>query len=340
MFDRTAFPLVSVLMIAYNSERYLKEAIDSLLSQTYPNMEIIVVNDGSTDSTVSIIEDYRDPRIKFHDNGKNLGIVKSRNKAIELASGKYLATLDSDDISLPDRIRRQVEFLENNPEYGMCGTYYYTINKQGDIITEIRFPNNDTDVRTHFIAGNCFCHSSVMIRTGVIDDLFFSEAFQLAEDFELWHRVGEHSRLTNIPEFLTRYRVHDTNISSLKEVAMYDRIRMIVKKIFTGLDLVFDDRDLELHMWLMAYNASFFKEPAKIRELSGWIVRLLDQMKTKEGYNFALLQRLIFEKWMVICFKSGHYNQLFLGELTRHFKTRYLKTMAQKITNRNMQNIT
>lgn len=340
MSDRTPLPLVSVLMTVYNSEKYLREAIDSLLVQSYSNLEIILINDGSTDETVQIINSYNDPRIKFHDNGQNLGIVKSRNKALTLANGKYLATLDSDDISLPDRIREQVDFMESNPEYGMCGTYYYTINKEGDIMREVRFPVNDGDSRTHFIAGNCFCHSSVMLRNGVIKDLYFSESYQLAEDFDLWYRIAAHSMIKNIPSFLTKYRLHDTNISAVKEAAMYDRIRMIMERMFKGLHLSFTSEDLELHTWLMAYNGAYFKDTAKIRALSNWIVRLLNQIREIPGYNIELLEKLIFEKWMVICVKSGHYNQLFLGELTRRFKGHYLKAVAQKLTNRNMQNIT
>ena len=136
-------PLVSVVMPVYNGEKYLKEAIDSVLSQSYQNIELVIVNDGSTDSGSQIVKKYTDPRIRFVENESNSGIVYSRNKGLESATGKYVATLDSDDIALPDRIEKQVLFLENNSEYGMCGTFFSTIDSAGMFVKKVHFPTGN-----------------------------------------------------------------------------------------------------------------------------------------------------------------------------------------------------
>lgn len=340
MTNNTQQPLVSVLMTVFNSEQFIREAIDSLLQQTYENIEIIIVNDGSTDTTCEIIESYKDNRIVYKDNGKNIGIVKSRNLAIETAKGKYLATLDSDDISMPDRIREQVEFMEAHADFGMCGTYYHIIDGEGKTLTDVRFPDNDIDVKTHFIAGNCFCHSSVMVRSGITDAMFFSEAFPMAEDFELWYRISKKTKVRNIPSFLTKYRMHGSNISMNKKKAMYGYIKTISRQMFEDIGLTFTERELALHTELVGYNDKFFEDKTALKELSHWIVKLISQFKGKDNFNYTLLQKLIFEKWMVICFKSKSYDKLLLSSVTLTFKGQYLRNFTKKLLNRNMQNQT
>src|SRR5580693_6014535 len=114
-------PLVSVAMPVYNAEKYIMQAIDSVLGQSYPHFELVIVNDGSTDRSKEIIHSYSDKRIRFYDNEVNLGITKTRNKCIQYATGKYIAVLDNDDIALPFRLEKQVEFLESDFDYALCG---------------------------------------------------------------------------------------------------------------------------------------------------------------------------------------------------------------------------
>ena len=123
-------PLVSVAMPAYNSEEYVKQAIDSVLAQTFSDFELIIVNDGSSDRSKEIILSYTDERIRYLENEKNLGIVKTRNRCIANAAGKYIAVLDNDDIALPFRLEEQVRFLEANSDYGVCGSFYRIIDSE------------------------------------------------------------------------------------------------------------------------------------------------------------------------------------------------------------------
>ena len=115
-------PLISVILPAYNAERFLEEAIDSILAQTYKNFELIVLNDGSTDRTEEIILSYNDPRIRYIKNESNLKLIKTLNKGIALARGKYIARMDADDISLPTRFEKEIEFMEIHPDIGVCSS--------------------------------------------------------------------------------------------------------------------------------------------------------------------------------------------------------------------------
>ena len=144
-------PLVSVVMPLYNAEKYVGEAVESVLSQSYTNFELIIVNDASTDKSVAQVKRIVDRRIVIIENEKNLGIVASRNRGLALAKGKYIAVLDSDDIALPNRLEKQEAFLEANPEYGICGSYYHVINGNGKKILSFKVPVSSSDNKTFLL---------------------------------------------------------------------------------------------------------------------------------------------------------------------------------------------
>src|ERR1700682_983363 len=207
-------PLVSVVMPVYNAEKYLQPAIESILNQSYSNQEIIIINDGSTDSSKNIILNFRDPRVRFFENPENWGIERTRNRGLEEAKGEYIAVLDSDDIAFPERIKIQVEFLEKNPEYGMCGSYFQIIDRNDKLVKKARFPTNDKDARSNLILHNCFCHSTVMMRSKLAKDLKYRAGFDVIEDYILWYMISQRAKIINLPVYTTSYRVHETNIST------------------------------------------------------------------------------------------------------------------------------
>jgi glycosyltransferase involved in cell wall biosynthesis len=130
-------PLVSIVIPVYNGEKYLADSLDSVLCQTYQNWELIIINDGSTDSTEQLILNYQDKRIKYLRNDDNKGIIFSLNRGLRESKGVYIARLDADDIALPFRIEKQVEFLSENPDYVMCGSYFQTIDSKGNLLKAI-----------------------------------------------------------------------------------------------------------------------------------------------------------------------------------------------------------
>src|SRR5690606_5902322 len=158
----------SVILPAYNAELYLREAIDSVLTQTFNDFELIVLNDGSIDQTENIILSYDDSRIIYVKNEQNLGLIGTLNKGMALAKGKYIARMDADDICFPERFEKQVAFLENNKEYIICGTSAYRFHN--DILDRKAFnvPLSDESIRVRLLFNSGFIHPSVMFRADIV----------------------------------------------------------------------------------------------------------------------------------------------------------------------------
>lgn len=201
-------PCVSVILPVYNGKTYLKDAIECILNQTYSNFEFIIIDDGSTDNPASIVSSFTDPRIIFYSQ-KNKGLAATLNVGITIAGGDYIARHDQDDISLPDRFYKQVEFLDANPFYGMVGTWSSIWEETKP--TE-RFHKHHTDnvsLKFDLLFDNAFVHSSLMIRKSVFNDVGFYSTDtdrQPPEDYELWSRVVRKFKVANIPEILHVYR--------------------------------------------------------------------------------------------------------------------------------------
>lgn len=201
-------PLVSVLLPVYNGSRYLKEAIDSVLQQSFADFELIVINDGSTDSTGEIIASCSDPRIRYFEQ-QNRGLSATLNRAISLARGSYLARQDSDDISYPERFARQVAFLDSNPCCGMVGTWAEIWRERRRSGAVHRHPAGNDVLQFLLLFNNPFVHSSVMMRrdaVAAVGGYLSDRSRQLPEDYELWSRIARRYQVANIPEVLHVYR--------------------------------------------------------------------------------------------------------------------------------------
>ena len=159
----THTPRISIVMSVYNGEKYLREAVNSILNQTFKDFEFIIINDGSTDGTREILESYNDPRIILIHKG-NMGLTQSLNKGIALAKGKYIARQDADDISLPERLEKQIEFLERNEKVALLGTAIEIIDEIGNYLQTIKPPTDDSSIRKGIKQNNYFCHGSVIFK--------------------------------------------------------------------------------------------------------------------------------------------------------------------------------
>ncbi len=197
----TTQPLVSVVMSVFNGERYVRDAIESILNQTYKNWEFIIINDGSKDSTESIICQYKDERIKYYFH-ENIGLTRSLNRGIIEARGKYIARLDADDRSLPERLEKQVAFLEENQSFLLVGTYSYNVDLSTMEISMHRPPATDEACRKRLKSGSAvFMHSSVMFRKNVGDKLvMYNEQFVEAQDYRLWVTLATKGKLATLEE--------------------------------------------------------------------------------------------------------------------------------------------
>lgn len=209
-------PTVTVLMSVYNGERYLREAIESILNQTFTDFEFLIINDGSTDASRSIISSYSDLRIQLIDNSQNIGLVKSLNRGLTLAQGRYIARQDADDISEPDRLARQVAFMDANPHLVMSGTWYREIDMDGNLGNNVRLPTEFTELQWALLFFCPFVHTAViMCRSQLLQEIgLYNKDCYYAEDYELWLRIARHLPMANLPAYLVRYRTNPYSMTA------------------------------------------------------------------------------------------------------------------------------
>lgn len=212
-------PFISVFTPNYNGSKYIGDCIQSILDQSYSNFEYIIIDDGSTDNSWDIIQQFsaKDDRIKVYRNERNLHVVRTRNKAFELCSpeSKYFAILDSDDIALPDRLDHQIEFLEKNKDFGIIGSNITIIDEKSNIIGYREYPENDEALKKVILRYNPFTQSSIIIRRSVIEEVgMYDKKWKVCSDYDLWLRIGEKWKLANIQEYLVKYRLCRTQLKS------------------------------------------------------------------------------------------------------------------------------
>lgn len=209
-------PLVSVLLPVYNGERYLVSAVQSVLSQTFADFELLVLDDGSMDGTAGVCQQLaaRDSRVRVR-RRENRGLVATLNELIGMARGSLLARMDADDICHPERFARQVEFLRQHAEVVCVGTEVEMIDEASRLLTRLRLPHTDADIQEAALKGHTpLFHPSVMMRTSVVRKVGgYRHEFYTAEDLDLWLRLGEAGRLANLPDALLRYRLHSQSLS-------------------------------------------------------------------------------------------------------------------------------
>ncbi len=215
-------PKVSVLMPVYKTdENYLREAIESILSQTFEDFEFLILDDCPEDDRKEIIKSYQDKRIKYYKNEKNLGITSSRNKLIDMAKGEYLAVFDHDDVSLPERFQKQVQYLDEHQDVGVVSSNVKSLVK-GRISVN---PIDDYNIKMALIRTCAICHPASMIRKSVLinNNVRYEERFSPAEDYALWCRLIPYTKFHNLnDEVLFHYRDHAENTSYLQAQKMED----------------------------------------------------------------------------------------------------------------------
>jgi len=205
---------ITVLMPVYNGDKYLKKAIDSILEQSFKNFELLLINDGSTDNSQTIIDSYSDNRIKVVLNEKNIGLINTLNKGLKLSKGKYVCRFDCDDISMPDRLMEQFLFLERNPSHVLVGSNVEIINECSKRVKLKKYPEMHDEIMMGMMFSNQICHPAVMFKNICTEhSLFYSSAAVHFEDYEFWSRLSDFGLFHNIQKNLIKYREHSTQIS-------------------------------------------------------------------------------------------------------------------------------
>lgn len=211
-------PDITVLTSVFNEDKqFLKESVQSVLCQTYENFEYIIIDDGSSDMEChSMLEHLsrQDTRIRLLRNTKNIGLTRSLNRGLQEARGHYLARIDSDDLSAPNRLERQLTFMEQHPDHALIGSWAYIINQDDEIIEEKKFFVSSEDIQKHILSFNFFTHSSLFFRTDIVQRAGgYTPAIEHAQDYDLILKFASNHKLANIDEFLCFYRITPKSIS-------------------------------------------------------------------------------------------------------------------------------
>lgn len=210
-------PLVSIILPVYNGEAYLDEAIRSILNQDYANLELLIIDDGSSDGSADIAKkaQQQDQRVKYVRNEQNMGLIATLNKAMAMAEGEYIGRIDSDDIwSSKDKLSRQMSYLLANPKTVIVGTWAIAIDQKGHETHSLHCPVTDGQIRNEILIKNPFIHPSVVFRKqAAIQAGLFKATEKHVEDYGLWMRLGEFGTFANIPEALMKYRVHAGSVT-------------------------------------------------------------------------------------------------------------------------------
>lgn len=277
-------PTISVIMSCYNSERYLRESIDSILSQTYTDFEFIIWNDGSTDSTESIIKSYNDPRIVYI-SAPNQGLGKALHDACEKARGKYIARMDDDDIALPNRLQVEYDYMESHPNCILASCAVKYIDEGGNIIGCSGPALTDMVLKKTF----SFVHPGAIFRTDVYRKTHGYYNLRTAQDKVLWQIMAPYGKFQNINKILLKYRVQSNSIGrkqrigELSECCLQIRNRLVNE----GREGVYNQALIDLHNQIYKLNT----------ELSKIIPPVQDQRNGSFTKIYNLLHRFSCEEW-------------------------------------------
>jgi glycosyltransferase involved in cell wall biosynthesis len=219
-------PKVSVVMPVYNTEKYIQEAIESILNQTYTDFEFIIINDGSTDRTKEIIQSYKDSRIRYLENVHNSDIVTTLNKGLDYATGEYIARMDADDIAMKDRLKEQNRFLDRHDEIGVVGSAMIVFNEKGE---ENLFPYSTTPgmAKAELMFNSSLGHPTVMIRKRCLENIRHEAEYQGLEDFVMWWRIAQRYPIVSLKKPLLKYRKHTDQVTKNRSKEFYDRFNVI-----------------------------------------------------------------------------------------------------------------
>ncbi len=227
---------VSIILPTYNGEKYVKRAIESVIAQTYQQWELIIIDDGSTDGTHTIVEQWsvEDARIRYFKNDTNLGIQKTLNRGLHEARGEYIARIDDDDTWCEaSKLQQQVDFLNDNKEYVLVGTGVIIIDEKEKELIRYLLPTKDHTIRNSILAKNCFVHSSVVFRkdkaleVGEYDE---SNDTRHIEDYDLWLKLGVVGKLLNLPTYAVKFTQRDNSISAVSKIEQFKKNIKLIKK--------------------------------------------------------------------------------------------------------------
>ena len=311
--------LVTIVLPVYNGERYLRDAIDSVLAQTYRDFELWVVNDGSSDGTVAIVDSYGDPRVKRIDNPHNMGLVATLNRAFAMVETPYIARMDDDDLWHEKKLELQMALLESRPDVGVCGT---SIHKFGDIDSIHIFPEESDALKVGLLFYCMMSHPSVVYRRSMLVEtgLSYRQDYFPAEDYKMWVDVLQHSKIYNLQEPLVEYRQHGGQICREKKVEQIALERRLREE---QLRLVYPNpTEEELNFHLDRFTTLQPNSDAEVKHFLDWAKKLC-AVNLQHGYVKPEVMRSELHRYVQNAIRT-YYINAYKGALHHLFSGRCL----------------
>lgn len=298
-------PLISVVMSAYNEERFIEKAIRSILNQTEQDFEIIVFDDCSTDATADIIAGINDERIRLYKNQENCGLTSNLNKGIHLARGKYIARMDGDDISLPERFEKQVRYFKEHPEVMLisCQTQNF-----GESFLHWKLKESSEELKVMMLIRPVFAHPGFMMRRELPDQgFYYDETFRTAQDYELASRVAEKYQIGIVPEILLYYRVHKKQVSNLSGKEQFQNADRVRERLWNMAGVsISEDEKKALQRWAREERADSIEAYVEINQL---VDKILAANSSSGIYRQEALERTLdrlLYLWLIRSKKVGY----------------------------------
>lgn len=297
-------PRVTVCIPVYNREAFIAQAIESVLAQDFSDHELLLVDDGSTDRSLEIMLSYRDPRIRVERNDGNRGIPFTRNRALQLARGEYLALLDSDDLMVAGRLTRQVRFLQRHPGIATVGGWVRQVDSSGRARRLVR-PLDPQQLRAWLLFRSSHANSTLMARTAVLREFGYNGQFPVCEDYELLVRLSRRYRMANLPRVLTIMREHSGRTTRSSTQLVETAKQRLVADQLQRLGISASAADLQRHFRLTRMRSAQWREwPDYFEWARHWLETLLRRNDAAREYPRTALAGIIGQVWISTCVQA------------------------------------
>lgn len=304
-------PLVSIIMSVYNGEKFIAETIRSIINQPYQKFELIIVDDCSTDNTVSEIERFNDNRIVLLKNEKNMRLAYSLNKAVKASNGKYIARMDADDVCMPDRLPLQVKFMEENSDIAVLGGSAQQFGARSSLMT---YPSEHEKIKVELFFSNPLCHPAVMFRSGEISE-WYNDEVKAGQDYELWSRLIWQVKFHNLSNTLVKYRIHPNQTKHILGRAQKQGVILACQNMLSMIGTYSEEETKLLAYAGSTNNGKTVDELNAISQLYSKILN--DALSKPEIVQSNLLKRRMTKQKAALVYASLIYRTLTWKEISK-----------------------
>jgi len=299
-----ATPTVTVVVPTYNRADLLPLTLDSVFRQTFRDFELLVIDDGSTDDTDAALARYDDERLRLELNSENLGLPRTRNRGLDLARGRYVANLDSDDLVEPEWLAKGVAFLEANSNVALVGVGKRPMSGISSPAQSFRYrPRAPEAIRARLLFRSCITNSSLIARTEVMRAFRYDESFPVVEDFELFARLADRYDLANLPDRLMRVRRHRGRVTHRRDLVTECQKKVLAAQL-DRLEMDWSAADLDTHFRLGRPGSWHRPKREELPEAEAWLQRLMAANEATGRYPKEAFERALGEVWIELWSKA------------------------------------